>query len=337
MKDKPSSSVLHVTLERVMSLSRQKNDASFADTAFYFISSCKCPCRRSPPPPSSPSTSNTTVPSQQTPTSTSTPTPSTSLKRRSARVQKRDPIVAPGFGTHKDLISLSDSLGLPLQAVQAIMESRGRGIRGASKKDEAEPPTPISHAWADFMMEEGMTTTTTTTAQDKESQDETTTATASSKKTTTSDSPREYQLPLVPSWSSADDEPRAKKLKTTGCVLVQTGTLDSRMIGRTKRALDRPYDLTVPTILMSSLKVTKLIASCNSAHAICIDTAGNAYGWGRNEANQLTQHLPEVVPLPTKLDDICQWMVLWESRIPCFWITGKAACGGVQQVGTVWH
>lgn len=55
------------------------------------------------------STTNTT----QAPT-----TPNNSNKRRSARVQKRDPIIAPGFGTYKDVSNLASSLGLPVPAVQ---------------------------------------------------------------------------------------------------------------------------------------------------------------------------------------------------------------------------
>jgi alpha-tubulin suppressor-like RCC1 family protein len=75
------------------------------------------------------------------------------------------------------------------------------------------------------------------------------------------------------------------------------------MIGRTKRPLTQPFDLTIPTSILPSLKVTRVIASCSAAHALCIDTNGVAYGWGRNEALQLSQSLPTaVVPLPTMLE-----------------------------------
>ena len=228
-----------------------------------------------------------------------------SSKRRSARVHKRDPIVAPGFGTHKDLNNLSTSLGLPLIAVQAMMESRGRGIRGRSGQDDEEekqPPTSVN-AWADFMMEEGMT------EEKEEEKDNTKTSTrATESKTVPSSSsgtsPREYTLPLEPIWGTKKTDQQAKKkVKTTTptYVLVQTGTLDATMVGRTKRALDKPYDLSVPTIIAPKLKVTKVIAGSNAAHAICISSAGDVYGWGRNEAHQLSQSLPELVPLPSKL------------------------------------
>jgi hypothetical protein len=226
-------------------------------------------------------------------------------------VHKRDPIVAPGFGTQKDLNNLSTSLGLPAPAVQAMMESRGRGIRGRSAGDaddeQKQPPAPINNAWADFLMDEGeqeeqataAATATTATA----SSDTKTTAAAAASSSSTSTSPREYTLPLEASWKTRKDQQPKKKLKTTpaSSVLVQTGTLDAAMIGRTKRPLDKPYDLSIPTIISPSLKVTKVIAGCNAAHAICISHDGGVYGWGRNEALQLSQTLPEIVPLPTKL------------------------------------
>jgi alpha-tubulin suppressor-like RCC1 family protein len=233
-------------------------------------------------------------------------------------VHKRDPIVAPGFGTQKDLNNLSTSLGLPVPAVQAMMESRGRGIRRRAAGDgdvddgdeQTQPPAPINNAWADFMMEEGMTVT-----EEQDEQEPTQTASAAAAaaansetktaKTTASSStsPREYALPLEASWNIKKDLRPKKKLKTTptSSVLVQTGTLDAGMIGRTKRPLDKPYDLSIPTIISPSLKVTKVIAGCNAAHAICIANDAVVYGWGRNEALQLSQSLPQMVPLPTKL------------------------------------
>ena len=187
------------------------------------------------------------------------------------------------------------------------MESRGRGIRGARKDDSQksqEPPTPVSTAWADFMTEEGMGPTS---SADKEETKEATSSADKKKASTASqapslDKPREYTLPLV--QHKRTTEPLPKKLKTTatGSLLVQTGTLDSVMIGRNKRALNQPHDLTIPTSIMPALKVSRVIASCNASHAICIDTSGVAHGWGRNEAHQLSQALPTVVPLPTKLE-----------------------------------
>lgn len=203
------------------------------------------------------------------------------------------------------------------------MESKGRGIRSRKRTSDGEaaaaaPATPISTAWADFMTEEGMGGATAvsggsaagvpeTSATVATTTSETTAAASAAKKDDTTDGPRSYKLPLVKEWMTPTTEPTSKKKKTSskkqgGNVLVQTGTLDSTMIGRNKRALSELYDLVIPTSIMPSLKVSSVIASCNGAHALCIDTSGVAYGWGRNEANQLSQSLPNVVPLPTLLE-----------------------------------
>lgn len=58
--------------------------------------------------PTNTATSNNTHPSSSS---------NSNNKRRSARVPKRDPIVAPGFGTQKDLENLASCLGLPTEAV----------------------------------------------------------------------------------------------------------------------------------------------------------------------------------------------------------------------------
>lgn len=262
---------------------------------------------------------------------TSTPSTGKRTSRRSARVHKRDPIVAPGFGTQKDLSQLSNDLGLPEAAIKAIMESRGRGILGKSKGDEEEkpPPTPISTAWADFMQDEGFdksgaTTTaatgvtTTTAAAATATTSATTTKTSGRRSEQTQEKAkanrvepgmqRTYDLPIEPKWMfSTDSEPSAKKQKTSdrGGVLAQTGTLDAATVGRTKRTMDRSYDVMVPTLIMPSLKnIVKVITSSNACHSIAITSTGQAYGWGRNEAQQLGGDLPANVPLPTLLTGV---------------------------------
>jgi hypothetical protein len=64
---------------------------------------------------------STFTPNTNSATSTRNNTPpsnnNNSRRRRSARVPKRDPIVAPGFGTQKDLENLASCLGLPTEAV----------------------------------------------------------------------------------------------------------------------------------------------------------------------------------------------------------------------------
>lgn len=219
------------------------------------------------------------------------PPPSTS--RRSTRVHKRDPVVAPGFGTQQDLVRLSEELGLPLEAAKAIMESRGRGLRrgkrgGADDEESSATPKVVSTAWADFLQEEHTDEKDSKkagAAEDEAAQE------------------REYALPLKPTWAS-DGKPKAKKSKTSedSGVVVQCGTLDSSCVGRTKTTLDRSYDLTVPTVLLPKIQITKVFSSCNSVHALCVDTSGKLYGWGRNEAGQLGSSLPKMVGKPVQLE-----------------------------------
>jgi alpha-tubulin suppressor-like RCC1 family protein len=219
-------------------------------------------------------------------------TPPQSTTRRSARSKNRDKIVAPGFGTERDLQQLSTELGLPVQAVTSIMHARGRGIKRRGGGDEAtatttggveEPATPIANAWADFMQEEGMMQSG---SQNEASKKKKTTGASSS-----SDTARDYELPLV------------RKTGESG-VLLQTGTLDSSVIGRSKRTMDQPYDLLVPTVLLSpKIAIHKIIASCSAAHMLAVSTSNVVYGWGRNEALQLSHQFDaSTVAIPTVLE-----------------------------------
>lgn len=174
------------------------------------------------------------------------------------------------------------------------MESRGRGIRSA-KQQADEPPPVVSTAWADFMMEEGVENTVVT---DKQEEKEESTATATD--STTLNSERIHVLPLVPSWEE-EDQPK-KKSKSNGGILVQTGTLDSTTIGRSKRPMDQTYDLMIPSIILPSVQIKRVICGSNAAHAICLSLDGQAYGWGRNEASQLGLPSSNIIKLPTLLN-----------------------------------
>lgn len=268
-------------------------------------------------PPSDIPSTPTSAPTSVTPT---VAPPSTT--RRSARVHKRDPIVAPGFGTQQDLITLAKDLGQPVEVVHAIMASQGRGTRrrvattsntaaaaAAATSTTTKPAVVVNAAWANFLSEEHPTAGTTTTAEphsDVTSTNPQTDATFNNNNNnnTITDTRKTYQLPMVPAWAKTPQKPKSKKAKTTksaaaaaaatvvsgignGGILVQTGTLDASAVGRTKLALDRSFDLKVPSILLPRLKVSKVIASCNAAHALAIDTTGRLYGWGRNESSQL--------------------------------------------------
>ena len=73
--------------------------------------------------------------------------------------------------------------------------------------------------------------------------------------------------------------------------------------------MDRSFDLKVPSILLPRLKVTKVISSCNAAHALAIDTSGKVYGWGRNETAQLGIGVGSYVGRPFLLEGLDQTIV----------------------------
>ena len=120
---------------------------------------------------------------------------------RSTQIPQQDPIIAPGFGTRRDLIRLARELSwavssssstsssrsdvptttstntsiFTIDTIQYLMERRGRGIPksssttngGSGSTDEVTTSTSTTSAWDDFMKEAGMgSTTTATTATD---------------------------------------------------------------------------------------------------------------------------------------------------------------------------
>jgi alpha-tubulin suppressor-like RCC1 family protein len=213
--------------------------------------------------------------------------------RRSTRNRssKDKEIVAPGFGTTADVARLSQDLGgsLPVNAVQAMMQSQGRGIRG--KSEAAAEGNPLaspqtSNAWADFIQEEGVKLNFDSskkpsadeplskrrkTATEKGSQQQKMASTETPDKV-------EYDLSIL---SDSDNSSGSKPFGS----LVQSGTLDSRLVGRKPlKATDvAVFHLNVPHVLLPKIVITKVCTSCNAAHAIAIDKSNQAYGWGRNE------------------------------------------------------
>lgn len=247
----------------------------------------------------------------------------TTRRRRSARVLEHDPILAPGFGTRKDIsklareLSVNNSNTLTVAAVEALMKSRGTGVRRSSAAAEpAAAAPPASTAWADFMAEDdapGAATTTTTTGTAAGTAGTTAAAASTTAASTDDDSKkrksvsksvpgsrRVYELPIDGSCM----EPGKKKAKSdyTGGVLLQAGTLDSATVGRTKSKLVEPYHLTVPTCILPGVSIAKVFTSCNAVHSIAIDSTGTAWCWGRNEAGQLGASFPAEVILPTKME-----------------------------------
>jgi hypothetical protein len=281
----------------------------------------------------------TTPSANGTANGTTSATSVTTRRRRSARVLEHDPILAPGFGTRKDISKLARELSangttLTVAAVEALMKSRGTGVR---RSQEAEAPAaaaaaaPASTAWADFMAEEGTTTAGAATAATgagsatasgsgaAAAAAASTPTPAASTSTTTSQAEdskkrksvstgvpgarRVYELPIGESLEPGS----AKKAKGTageeqGGVLLQAGTLDSATVGRTKSKLTEPYHLTVPTKILPNVRITKVFASCNAVHSIALDSTGQAWCWGRNEAGQLGATFPAEVILPAPME-----------------------------------
>jgi hypothetical protein len=252
----------------------------------------------------------------------------TTRRRRSARVLEHDPILAPGFGTRKDISKLARELSangttLSVAAVEALMKSRGTGVRRSQEPEPAAAAAaPASTAWADFMAEEGTTGSAATTGSGAAtasgtgaaaSAPATTPATSSAadtdskkRKSVSKSVPgarRVYELPI----GSSLEPSQAKKAKGTagehqGGVLLQAGTLDSSTVGRTKSKLTEPYHLTEPTKILPNVRITKVFASCNAVHSIALDSTGQAWCWGRNEAGQLGATFPSEVILPAPME-----------------------------------
>jgi alpha-tubulin suppressor-like RCC1 family protein len=245
-------------------------------------------------------------------------------------VKDHDPIVADGFGTSKDLQKLSGDLQLSLPAVQAMMAAKGRGITSTRKREaEAAAANPTnesqstatsaaSSAWADFMQDEGAddsvavessSNKNSNTAskndnaegEDKNPPHPSTAALA----TSSSNEQRSYDLSALQTQPKKMGPPAFKKAKQQPqhqSIVLQTGTLDSEMVGRSKRALSFAYDLVVPTCLPFTKKIKCLVTSCSAVHSLAITTEGQVYGWGRNDNSQLTSSNPKLVVLPTLLD-----------------------------------
>jgi hypothetical protein len=196
-------------------------------------------------------------------------------------------VIAPGFGTQQDLKQLAQDLGVSTEIVQTIMASQGRGYtrRSRGATEEETKPAVVSTAWADFLSEadpaavapaDDMAAGTSGKKRGKPAAEDNLKETA-----------RTYELPLVASWSKSQTKKKKAKSDAQGGILVQAGTLNASIIGRSKPVLDKSFDLVLPSVLTHRIRFTKVISSCNAAHALAIAEDGHVYGWGRNEANQL--------------------------------------------------
>lgn len=223
------------------------------------------------------------------------------------RTRRSNEVIAPGFGTRQDLERLARDLSsdtvFPVEAVQAMMESRGRGIRSrrsAGEETKAAASTPVSSAWADFMKEEGVGDAAATSSAAVEAATSSTNDAATGAKTVAQ---RKYKLGFS----------EAKRQKKSSGLLVQAGTLEWNVVGRTKKFdWEAAYTLTAPTIL-SGLRVHSVYTAGHACHSLAIAEDGKLYGWGRNEGGNLTTKLGRNVWAPTVLPDIPSGKVLGAS------------------------
>ena len=196
----------------------------------------------------------------------------TRRRRSSSTHSQQDPIIAPGFGTRRDLVRLARELSLAtsttstftVETIQYLMERRGRGIPkktdGSSSHNDATTTAATSTAWDDFMKEAGISGSTTaledttTTAvgvvtgkRGRSSMSATTgatTTTSSSSTTTTSSSQQQriydlesLQLPSLPKTKGSSNKKSKVDVNaidddSNGGLLLQTGTMDATLIGR---------------------------------------------------------------------------------------------------------
>jgi len=187
------------------------------------------------------------------------------------------------------------------EAVEAMMSSQGAGTEGTrTRRAGPPPPAPVatSSAWADFMSDELGSTLATTTDGPK-------TGTKDAKKEESKERKKVKEDNDVSSKSKKDSEIKQRskyKLPIVGseleenCLVAQTGTLDSAIVGRgalNLKARNLPkIDLFEPTLLFpktifSKIRIGNIAASPSSSHIIAVDVRGGVYGWGRNEDGQL--------------------------------------------------
>jgi hypothetical protein len=245
-------------------------------------------------------------------------------KRRSTK----DEIVAPGGGTQADVNKLAKNLNMTTEEALDMLHSNGSGLLArSSRRASAEgaegstAPAVQSSAWADFMDDEGFGNDTTTTTNDVEAEgDSKRIKTSNDTSSNPTGQVKDYILPIKttmkpPSSSlskkkksnGADESEEYYKYITPG-ILAQTGSLDAKMVGRTKRTLDQVFDLQEPTILalkssFHNQKVACIATSSSACHSIVITEDGTAYSWGRNEEGQCGHGMTSAfVPLPKQIE-----------------------------------
>jgi hypothetical protein len=210
-----------------------------------------------------------------------------------------------------------------------MLHSNGSGVGRSSRRASAEGaegsmvPAIQSSAWADFMDDEGFGNDSAPKTNDagasEQGGDSKRAKTSNDASSNPSEQVRDYILPLKTSMKP----PSLGKTKKSSCadstsdeyykyitpgILAQTGTLDAKMVGRTKRTLDQVFDLQEPTILafessFQKQKVAFIATSSSACHSIVILEDGTAYSWGRNEEGQCGHGMTSsCVPLPKQIE-----------------------------------
>lgn len=260
-------------------------------------------------------------------------------RRSSTKSPSTSEIIAPGGGTQEDVDRLAKNLGMGSDAVAAILNSEGSGVLSArrSRSSSSAPAstTITSSAWADFMMDEGFNSQGAGADAAKAADVETDEGNGKRAKTDTASNvgtrngvhvradlisvPREYVLPIGP------------RVVQPG-VLAQTGSLDSKMIGRIKRGLKEPYDLQEPTLLgyesiFEKQHVAVIATSSSACHSIAIMENGDAYAWGRNEAGQCGfGNTSTCIPLPKKITQSGKFVAAAVGKSHSILVTDEGIC-----------
>lgn len=233
-------------------------------------------------------------------------------RKRRARA-KGGEVVAPGGGTQADVNNLASTLGIQSDSVAAILSCGGSGVAPRSSRSSGAVDTTTavtSSAWSDFMADDGAGTGTSNAAAANGKGADESSAKRAKTDASVDEAPtvKEYDLPILtrmrpPSDTNAD----ASKYVSPG-VLAMTGTLDAKMVGRTKRPLIELFDLQEPTCLgfesvFGGKHVGSVIASSTSCHSFAITTDGTAYAWGRNESGQCGfSDTTPCVPFPKEIE-----------------------------------
>lgn len=190
--------------------------------------------------------------------------------RKSTTSTTESTVSLPSNGTAADISRLSSTLGLSTNVVTDIMTCQGMGVRSsrssvpsADSGADGAAMAAMSNVWGDWMSEEMTGAASSGTAAAATTKTEAPAATSAPVAAPVeSTGPRSYILPLKPIQSKPG-------------ILLQTGTLDSTIPGRSSVPKQtRVIDLECPTIIFSEAvggkKFVKVVTSATSCHSVGI-------------------------------------------------------------------